>query len=103
MDYPELPEPLTFEWDSGNRTKSLNKHGVTVQEAEEVFFRHKLLIPDQRHSGSEPRFGMYGQTNAGKILFIAFTIRGRLVRVISARPADKKERKFYDQTFKKAA
>lgn len=103
MNNPELPEPITFDWDSGNQDKSLKKHGTTDQEAEEPFLRFKLVISDQRHSKAEPRFGMYGQTNAGKILFIAFTLRNGQVRIISARPASKKERNTYEEAFKKTA
>ena len=103
MNDPQLPEPIVFEWDSGNQSKSLKKHEITNQEAEETFFAYKLVIPDQRHSQTEPRFGLYGRTNSGKILFIAFTVRHRRVRIISARPADKKERRIYEKTFKKTA
>lgn len=103
MNDLELPEPIIFEWDSGNQTKSLKKHGITNREAEAVFFHPKLVIPDQRHSKIESRFGMYGQTDAGKILFIAFTIRSGRVRIISARLADKKERKIYAEEIKKVA
>ena len=92
-----------FEWDKGNQSKSLEKHGITPLETEEVFFNFYVVFPDQRHSTAEPRFGMYGQTNTGKILFIAFTIRGRQARVVSARPASKKERNSYEEAFKKAA
>jgi uncharacterized protein len=103
MNDPELPEPIMFEWDSGNKVKSLAKHGVTNQEAEETFFNYKLVAPDQRHSKTESRFGLYGKTDSEKILFIVFTIRGNRVRIISARLADKKERKIYGKTFKKVA
>jgi len=92
-----------FEWDKGNESKSLKKHGITPLEAEEAFFNVYVVFPDQHHSVSEPRYGMYSQTNAGKILFISFTIRGRLARVISARLANKKERESYEQTLKRAA
>jgi uncharacterized DUF497 family protein len=101
MAYPEIPEPIDFEWDRGNWDKSLKKHGITNQEAEQTFSQFKLVSPDQRHSKVERRFGMYGQTETGKILFIAFTIRGRRVRIVSARTASKKERKTYEEAFKK--
>ena len=103
MNEPRLSEPIEFEWDEGNQAKSLVKHDITKTEAEEIFFHFKLVQPDQRHSKIEPRFGMYGQTNAGKILFIAFTIRKGRVRIISARLASKRERKTYEETIKKAA
>jgi uncharacterized DUF497 family protein len=92
-----------FEWDEGNQSKSLEKHGITPLETEEAFFHFYLVFPDPRHSKAEPRFGMYGQTNSGKLLFIAFTIRNRQVRIISARPANKKERNSYEEALKKAA
>ena len=100
MNDPELPQPIIFEWDIGNLRKNLEKHGITQQEAEDAFFHFKLIVPDQRHSKTEPRFGMYGQANTGKNLFIAFTIRNQRVRVISARPVNKKERILYEKTKK---
>lgn len=103
MNEPEIPEPITFEWDTGNQTKSLRKHGITNQEAEETFFNFKRVLPDQAHSEKEQRFGMLGQTKQGRVLFIVFTVRGNKVRIISARAADKKERNFYEQASKKAA
>jgi uncharacterized DUF497 family protein len=103
MNEPEIPEPITFEWDTGNQDKSLKKHGITNQEGEETFFSFKQILPDQGHSKAEQRFGMLGKTSNDKVLFIVFTIRTKKVRIISARVADKKERNFYEQASKKAA
>ena len=103
MEIQDLPRPLAFEWDAGNQTKSLLKHGITNREAEEIFLNSNIILADQRHSVQEPRFGMYGRTRAGKILFVAFTIRGHRVRIVSARPADKKERKAYEEKTEKIA
>jgi len=99
----DLSQSEGFEWDEGNQAKSLEKHGITQLETEESFFNFYIVFPDQRHSQTEKRFGMYGQTQAGKLLFVAFTIRTRRIRIISARPANKKERKTYEETYKKAA
>lgn len=99
----DLSQSEGFEWDEGNQTKSLEKHGITKLETEEAFFNFYVVFPDQRHSQTEKRFAMYGQTNAGKLLFIAFTIRNRLIRIISVRRANKQERNTYEETFKKAA
>src|SRR5689334_4297706 len=99
----ELPEPLDFEWDTGNQTKSLTKHGITLIETEQTFFNYKWIVLDHIHSTKkEPRYAMYGQTDMGKILFISFTLRYKRVRVISARPANKKERNLYEETKKVA-
>ncbi len=87
-----------FEWDDGNAAKSWVKHGISQAVCEQVFFNHPLLLlEDQTHSKHEPRFHALGHANDGQRLFIAFTIRNGLIRVISARPMSKKERGFYDQ------
>ena len=103
MNEFELPEPIIFDWDKGNIDKNLKKHGITDNEAEEVFSNLNIIIPDEGHSKVELRYGMIGQTNSGKILFIAFTVRDDQIRIISARSADKKEGTLYEETIKKAA
>jgi len=89
-----------FEWDDANAFKSLVKHGVSQQEIEQVFVNAPLLLfEDDEHSQSERRFHAYGKTHAGRLLQVSFTLRNseKLVRVISARPMSKKERKRYAQ------
>ena len=87
-----------FDWDDNNREKNWGKHGVLAGECEEVFFNLPLLLqPDPSHSQKEPRYYVLGQTIAGRRLFIAFTIRGEKIRVISARDMSKKERSIYEQ------
>lgn len=88
-----------FEWDKGNLTKSWKKHRVSTTECEEVFLNVPLLLADDvKHSAAEVRYYVLGQTNAGRLLFIAFTIREEQIRVISARPMSEKERRIYGQT-----
>ena len=92
---------LGFAWDDGNRRKSHDKHDVSQSEAEEIFFNQPLLIVgDARHSIAEQRFHALGRTNGTRALHITFTLRdqGQLIRVISARPMHRKERKFYEQS-----
>lgn len=87
-----------FLWDAGNREKNEIKHKVTPQEAEEVFFdSHYVLLKDQLHSAKEHRFNIIGLTKAGRLLTVTFTVRKLMVRVISARPAAKKERIIYEK------
>ncbi len=89
-----------FEWDDGNRDKSWKKHQVSNSECEEVFFNLPLLLKlDPTHSQAEERYYVLGQTNAGRRLFISFTIRGENIRVISARDMSKRERNFYEQAY----
>ncbi|MCW5849067.1 MAG: BrnT family toxin [Anaerolineae bacterium] len=88
-----------FDWDEGNQTKNRDRHHVSIVECEEAFFNTPLLLrEDTRHSTHELRYYVLGQTNTGRPLFIAFTVRGTKIRVISARQMNRKERYLYDQT-----
>jgi uncharacterized DUF497 family protein len=79
--------------------KNWEQHGVTFWEAEEVFFNEPLVVrADRKHSGSEPRFLALGQSDAGRLLFISFTVRHSLIRVISARDMNRKEARAYERT-----
>jgi uncharacterized DUF497 family protein len=87
-----------FEWDAGNREKNWLKHQVASGECEEVFFNLPLLLQaDLAHSQAEPRYFVLGQTNLGRGLFIAFTVRNDKIRVISARDMSQKERDIYEE------
>ena len=91
---------LGFDWDGGNGSKSLEKHGVDQQEAEQVFLDpYVLILVDDKHSADEPRFHAYGKTAAGRRLHISFTLRRNetCIRVISARNMSRKERARYEQ------
>ena len=93
-----------FLWDYGNSRKSYEKHNVSHSEAEEVFFNQPLLVVgDARHSITEQRFHALGRTNGERTLHITFTLRerGQLIRIISARPMHRKERKIYEQSTQK--
>lgn len=85
-----------FDWDQGNREKNWIKHHVKTHEVEEIFFNKPLLIsPDPKHSQTEERFRALGKTSAGRLLFVGFTVRNKLVRPISTRDQNQKERKDY--------
>ncbi|MBU1472918.1 BrnT family toxin [Patescibacteria group bacterium] len=87
-----------FEWDRGNLDKSYQKHGIIPNEAEEVFLDERVIIVrDIKHSQKENRFIVIGKTTEKKILFVVFTLRKDTVRIISARPANRKERGKYEQ------
>ena len=88
-----------FEWDAGNERKN-DKHGVSMAEAEQVFFNSPLLLLDDvAHGRSEARLHALGATDEGRRLHITFTLRraGELIRVISARDMHRKERSIYEQ------
>jgi uncharacterized protein len=95
----DLDQLTGFDWDEGNREKNWQRHRVSTGECEEVFFNLPLLLQDDSdHSQTGPRFLVLGQTNAGRLLFIAFTTRLVKIRIISARDMSQKERDFYEQT-----
>ena len=85
-----------FDWNEGNTDKNWLKHKISSSECEQIFFNHPLLIQDDIiHSKTEQRFYALGQTNLKRFLFIAFTVRNNLIRVISARDMSRKERRVY--------
>ena len=88
-----------FQWDEGNARKSEDKHGVSQADAEQVFFNSPLLLDDFGHSRDEPRFHAMGPANDGRLLHVTFTLREKatLIRVISARPMNAKERLRYGE------
>ena len=89
---------FAFEWDEGNATKSLRKHGINTEEAEEIFCDSELLILGLQifPIAPEERYAVIGKTETNKILFVCFTIRNYKIRIISVRNANKKERKVYE-------
>lgn len=93
-----LEEVSGFEWDAGNKEKSLAKHEVGNEECEEAFFDYnKEVQKDILHSVNEKRYILIGQTKQNRLLYIVFTIRKDKVRVISARDINKKEKKLYEE------
>lgn len=87
----------SFEWDEGNSEKNWINHRVTRLECEQVFFNRPLLVAeDEKHSQGEPRYYALGRTDAGRRLFVVFTTRRDLVRVISARNMSRRERRAYE-------
>lgn len=85
-----------FDWDKHNTGKIWLKHNVTASECEQLFFNLPLTAADDiKHSVSENRFHALGQTDAGRLLFLVFTVRKNKIRVISARDMNRKERREY--------
>jgi uncharacterized DUF497 family protein len=87
-----------FEWDDGNFLKNWLRHRVTQGECEQVFFNEPLIVFDDiKHSQKEKRWFLLGKTDADRFLFIVFTVRKSLIRIISARDMSKKERRIYNE------
>ena len=92
---------LGFYLDEGNSEKNWILHQVSRNECEQVFFNAPIIVGDDLfHSQSEKRWFLLGKTDKRRQLFIFFTIRDKLIRVISARDMSKKERRIYNEKSK---
>lgn len=98
MNLKHLLASSGFDWDEGNSEKNWVKHHVTRSECEQVFFNLPFVVADdQEHSLVEERYYALGQTDRGRKLFVVFTIRGALIRVISTRNMNRAEGGIYDE------
>ena len=92
------PRDLEFDWDQGNQSKSVQKHGIKIEAAEQFFMNRDCLVPlgiQVSPATDEPRFGALGMDLLGNQLFVCFTIRQGQIRVISIRPMSQTERRRY--------
>ena len=93
---PKFKDSIGFQWDKGNLDKNWERHRVSPFECEQVFFNQPLIVKeDSRHSKKESRHYALGITDIERMLFVVFTLRGKLIRVISARDMSRKERRVY--------
>ena len=96
MRSPTVITSEGFEWDRGNISKNWVGHGVSDLECEQVFFNQPLIVlPDLKHSISEERFYGLGRTDIDRLLFVVFSLRKKLIRIISARDMNRREKKEY--------
>jgi len=89
---------LTFEWDSAKNDVNITKHKFSFEEAKTVFTdEYGRLIADPDHSDDEDRFLLLGASIDSRLLIVCHCIREEdSIRIISARKADKQERKVYE-------
>lgn len=89
---------MEFEWDADKAARNLTKHGVSFHEAATVFGNPLAMTYfDPDHSKEEDRFLTFGHSRAGRLLVVSHTDRENRTRIISARPATRKERKAYEE------
>ena len=91
---------LRFEWDERKAVANRRKHGVSFEEARTVFLDEDALqIPDPEHSDQEDRFIMLGISARLRVLVVCHCYRedDEVMRIISARKADRDERRQYDE------
>ena len=88
---------MEFEWDPSKEKINIAKHGVSFAEAMTLFGDPlELTITDPDHSEAEFRFISIGLSSAGRLLVVGYTERNGRIRLITARPANSRERKQYE-------
>ena len=86
-----------FEWDEGKARFNLAKHGIAFEDVKPAFFAEEALIfEDDRRDYGEARFILLGPLE-GVMVHVTYTKRGETVRIISARRANARERRGYEQ------
>ena len=87
---------MKYQWDKNKATSNLQKHGIEFADAASVFSDDlAITIPENRFD--EERFVTIGMDAFGRILVIVFTWRSEDIRLISARLAERRERKQYEE------
>lgn len=91
-----------FEWNEDKARTNLKKHGVSFQEALEIFDDElSVTFSDPMHSDDEDRFIIIGLSFGGRLLMVSHAHREEKIRIISAREPTKKERRDYENDRKK--
>ena len=89
---------IRFEWDEKKNETNIKKHGISFEEASSVFQdEESLIISDENHSQEEDRFILIGFSFKANLLVVCHCYREKdsIIRIISARKADRNERKQY--------
>ena len=90
---------IKFEWSQPKARTNLKKHGVSFEEAQSVFYdEYARQFIDDEHSDDEERFILLGRSNKSRLIIVCHCERagGDVIRIISARKATAKERKYYE-------
>jgi uncharacterized DUF497 family protein len=84
-----------FEWDDAKAARNLRDHKITFEMARDVF-ADPFIVEwlDEGHGDVEQRFAALGAVE-NRILFVSYTMRGEVIRIISARRAEPWERRKY--------
>lgn len=88
---------MLFEWDENKEKINISKHGLDFSTAALVFRdQNRLEWFDELHSDYEDRYITIGEINGiAVVLMVVYTERGDAIRLISARKANKQERRMY--------
>ena len=89
---------IKFEWDPGKARRNLRRHGIDFNEASTVFADTlSITIPDPDHSEDEERYVTMGLSNRQRLPVVVHTEEEEMIRLISARTADRFERRKYEE------
>lgn len=91
---------MKFEWDEKKRLANLEKHGIDFRNVPEIFYNPYLSWKDDRHDYGEVREIIIGDTGKTIIVAVATDRAGKVIRIISARRANKNERKKFKAAIK---
>ena len=86
-----------FEWDETKNQTNIRKHGIGFETAKRIFDGRVATSSDRRQEYGEDRHISIGRVEPGALIVVAHTLRGHRIRLISARPASRKERKAYHE------
>ena len=93
-----MANKLRFEWDSRKSLSNIDKHGISFEEAVQVFGDYSsITIADPDHSEKEFREITIGQSSKYRIVVVSHTDRFGVIRIISARKATKSEILIYNE------
>lgn len=87
---------MEVEWDPNKAATNLQKHSVSFPDAEAVLFDPNALSFEDTTAQGEQRFVVIGMDHLWRLLVVVYTDRGNRVRLISARPATRSERRQYE-------
>ncbi|MDP2804815.1 MAG: BrnT family toxin [Gallionellaceae bacterium] len=88
---------IEFQWDKKKASLNFKKHEVKFEEATTCFYDAlSNTISDSDHSEGEARFLLLGLSNQSRLIVVSHTDSGNIIRIISARLATNKERKYYE-------
>lgn len=88
---------MEFEWDPRKAAGNLRKHRVSFDEAIEAFFDENAVeFFDDEHSEDEVRFQLVGLSSV-RLLFVGYTARSESIRIITARKANAKQARYYNE------
>ena len=94
-------DKLEFEWHPVKAASNFRKHKVSFVEASTIFGDERVLVvPDREHSYDEERSLAIGRSEQGRLITMCFTERGERLRIISARLAERWERREYENASK---